>query len=121
MNVGSKIGKLVTTARAARVARKFCGSLSICGLAIFLCFAATNFYDSANFVILAGNYFFVILRKYPVRSALIIFSVLLNMCNTCYPSLCKSSNSSYIVYRFVSEWMRQVVIEQTRFLSTFFV
>ena len=121
MNVGSKIGKLVTTARAARVARKFCGSLSICRLAIFLCFAATNFYDSANFVILAGNYFFVILRKYPVRSALIIFSVLLNMCKLATLNYVNPVISSHIVYRFVSEWMRQVVIEQTRFLSTFFV
>ena len=87
----------------------------------FLCFAATNFYDSANFVFLAGNYYFVIVRKYPVRSALIIFSVLLNMCKLATLNYVNPVISSHIVYRFVSEWMRQVVIEQTRFLSTFFV
>ena len=60
MNVGSKIGKLVTTARVA-----------ICGLAIFLCFVGTKFYDSANFFFLLG--IFCDFRKVPVQAALIIF------------------------------------------------
>ena len=35
-------------------------------------------------------------------------------------TLCKTSNS-FIVYCFGSEWKRQVVIEQTQFLSTVFL
>ena len=30
-------------------------------------------------------------------------------------------NQYHVVYRFVSEWKRQVVIEQTRFLSAVFL
>lgn len=55
MNVGSKIGKTGDYRASARVARKFCGRLAISKLAIFGCFAGTNFYESANFVFL-GNF-----------------------------------------------------------------
>ena len=54
--------------------------------------------------------------QYP---ALIIFSFLLSTCNR--NTYFQTINQYFIVYRFVSEWNRQVVIEQTRFLSTVFL
>lgn len=47
---GLEIGKTGDYRASARVARKFCGRLAISKLAIFWCFAGTNFYESANFV-----------------------------------------------------------------------
>ena len=54
--------------------------------------------------------------QYP---ALIIFSFLLSTCNR--NTYFQTINQYFVVYRFVSEWKRQVVIEQTRFLSTVFL
>ena len=68
---------------------------------------------SVNWWRLFSFFFKKVPNTVSIDKLLIIFSVLLNMCNTCYPSLCESSNSSYIVYHFVSEWKRRVVIEQT--------
>ena len=48
--------------------------------------------------------------------ALIIFSFLLSMCNR--NTYFQTVNQYFVVYHFVSEWKRQVVIEQTQFLST---
>ena len=54
--------------------------------------------------------------QYP---ALIIFSFLLSTCNR--NTYFQTINQYFIVHRFVCEWNRQVVIEQTRFLSTVFL
>ena len=51
--------------------------------------------------------------QYP---ALIIFSFLLSTCNR--NTFFQTINQYFIVYRFVYEWNRQVVIKQTQFLST---
>ena len=54
--------------------------------------------------------------QYP---ALIIFSFLLSTCNR--NTYFQTINQYFIVHLFVCEWNRQVVIEQTRFLSTVFL
>ena len=51
--------------------------------------------------------------QYPT---LIIFSFLLSTCNR--NTFFQTINQYFIVYRFVYEWNRQVMIELTQFLST---
>ena len=81
----------------------------------FLCFAGTNFCGYGGLVFLAKHYFLGFLEstQYP---ALIIFSFLLSTCNR--NTFFQTINQYFIVYRFVYEWNRQVVIKQTQFLST---
>ena len=91
----------------------------------FLCFAGTNHLLLAQICFFAGNLFFAIFRKYPYP-ALTIFSFLLSTCNrNAYFQTILGQyyglRQYFIVYRFVSERKRQVVIEQTRFLSTVFL
>ena len=50
---------------------------------------------------------------------IIIFSFLLSTCNR--NTYFQTINQYFVVYRFVSEWKRQVVIEQKRFLCTLFL
>ena len=59
---------------------------------------------------------FAIFRK---NQALRIFWFLFSTCNR--NTYFQTINQYFVVYRFVSEWKRQVVIEQTRFLSTVFL
>ena len=71
------------------------------------------------------EFIFAIFRKYPYP-ALTIFSFLLSTCNrNAYFQTILGQyyglRQYFIVYRFVSERKRQVVIEQTRFLSTVFL
>jgi len=106
----------------------------------FLCFEGTIFLRLGQIGFSCWELIFAISRKYQYP-ALIICSFLLSTCNrttyfqTIQPrrTLCKTSTSisfnlvprilTYppIVYRFVSERKRQVVIEQIRFLSTVFL
>ena len=53
------------------------------------------------------------------HSALTIFSFLLSMCNR--NIYFQTIEQYFVVHRFVPERKRQVVIEQTRFLSTVFL
>ena len=55
------------------------------------------------------------------HSALTIFSFLFSTCNRNAYFLFYGLHQYFIVYRFVSEHKRQVVIQQTRFLSTIFL
>ena len=108
--------------------RNFCGGLFLRS-GDFLSFAETNSYViwTEWFFWLGIN--FCNFQKEPSTQhpALMTFSFLLNTCNRntyfqtiwCVCTLCKTSK--FIVYRFLSERKRQVVFEQTRFLSTVFL
>ena len=88
------------------MARNFCGSLHFFGLAIFLCSVRELiFVIRTDWFFLPGVNFLRFSESsqyYGVRT------------------LCKY-NQYFVVYRFVSERKTQVVIEQTRFVSTVFL
>ena len=77
-----------------------------------------------NFAIM-GDWFFLLginfcnFQRSIQYPALMIFSFLLSACNR--NTYFQTINQYFVVHRFVSEWRRQVVIEQTRFLSTVFL
>ena len=74
-----------------------------------------------NFAI-TGDWFFLLginfcnFQRSIQYPALMIFSFLLSTCNR--NTYFQTINQYFVVYCFVSEWKRQVVLEQTRFLST---
>ena len=95
-----------------RVARNFCGLAISCVLRELI-FAITRdwfFLLGINCCGFQGS------TQYP---ALIIFSFLLSTCNR--NTYFQTIKQYFVVYRFVSEWKRQVVIEQTRFLGIVFL
>ena len=73
-------------------------------------------------LLICWEFIFAIFRKYQ-SPALTIFSFLLSTCNrnAYFLGQYYGVRQYFIVYRFVSERKRQVVIEQTRFLSTVFL
>ena len=100
-----------------RLERNFCGSLFL-QIGDFLWFAGTDFYNKDRLVFLGGNQFFAIFRKHPAVPSIdniFVFIEYVPDRNTYF------LNNKPVVYRFVSEWKRKVVIEQTRFLSTVFL
>ena len=95
-----------------------------CGYAIFCVLRELIFAISTDLLI-CWEFIFAIFRKYQ-SPALTIFSFLLSTCNrNAYFQTILGQyyglRQYFIVYRFVSERKRQVVIEQTRFLSTVFL
>ena len=89
----------------------------------FLCFAGTNQLLLAQICFFAGNLFLRFSESTRTQLALTIFSFLLSTCNrnAYFLGQYYGVRQYFIVYRFVSERKRQVVIEQTRFLSTVFL
>ena len=88
-----------------------------CGLAIFCVLWELIFAIRTDWIGFSSReLIFAVFRKYP---ALRIFSFLFSTCNR--NTYFQTINQYFVVYRFVSEWKRQVVIEQTRFLSTVFL
>jgi len=96
-----------------------------CGVVIFCVLRELIFMQFGQIGFSCWELIFAIFRKNPVPSIDDI-SFLLNTCNrntyfsnNILRTLCKTSK--FIVYRFLSERKRQVVIEQTRFLNTVFL
>ena len=91
------------------------------GLAIFCVLQELIFAISTD-LFFCWEFIFAIFRKYQYPAST-IFSFLLSTCNKNayflgqYYGVCQY----FIVYRFVSERKRQVVFEQTPFLSTVFL
>ena len=91
----------------------------------FFVFCGNWFLLLAQICYFAGNLFLRFSESTPYP-ALTIFSFLLSTCNrnayfqTILGQYC-GVRQYFVVYRFVSERKRQVVIEQTRFLSTVFL
>jgi len=106
------------------VGTKFFSGVYFCGYAIFGVLRELIFAISTD-LFFAGNLFLRFSESTPYP-ALTIFSFLLSTCNrnayfqTILGQYC-GLRQYFIVYPFVSERKRQVVIEQTRFLSTVFL
>ena len=85
-----------------------------CGLAIFCVLRELNLWLGQIGFSCWELFFFAIFAKYPVLSIdnIFVFNGTFNR-NTYFQTI----NQYFIVYCFASEWKRQVVIEQTRFLS----
>ena len=103
---------------------KIFSGVYFCGYAIFCVLRELIFAISTDLLI-CWEFIFAIFRKYQ-SPALTIFSFLLSTCNrNAYFQTILGQyyglRQYFIVYRFVSERKRQVVIEQTRFLSTVFL
>ena len=88
------------------MARNFCGSLHFFGLAIFLCSVR-----ELIFVIKTDWFFLLGVDVLRFSESSQYYGM---------RTLCKY-NQYFVVYRFVSERKTQVVIEQTRFVSTVFL
>ena len=106
------------------MARNVFGSLFL-RIGDFLCFAGSLIFAISTDLLFCWEFIFAIFRKYQ-SPALTIFSFLLSTCNrNAYFQTILGQyyglRQYFIVYRFVSERQRQVVIEQTRFLSAVFL
>ena len=100
-----------------RVTRNYCGSLFL-RIGDFLCFVGTKFLRLGQI----GSFCWELTLRFSESTqypALIIFSFLLSTCNR--NTYFQTKNEYFVVHRFASERRRQVVIKQTRFLSTVFL
>ena len=88
----------------------------------FFCVLRELIFAISTDLLICWEFIFAIFRKYQ-SPALTIFSFLLSTCNrnAYFLGQYYGVRQYFIVYRFVSERKRQVVIEQIRFLSTVFL
>ena len=97
------------------------GVYYLCGLATFCVLRELIFAIWTEWFFLLGI-IFAIFRKYPVPSVDNIFCIFFLSENVQQKYILSNTKKKYFIafflYRFVSEWKRQVVIEQKRFLST---
>ena len=97
------------------------GVYYLCGLATFCVLRELIFAIWTEWFFLLGL-IFAIFRKYPVPSVDNIFCIFFLSENVQQKYILSNTQKKYFIafflYRFVSEWKRQVVIEQKGFLGT---